>query len=468
MLGLTLIATPFGPVKAAALAVGAGTAVAVAIQPLLGLPLLLFLVQGNLPTVAEVNHGIPDVGKLLPLYVFGVLLLRFAVLGTWPRFRVGVLLPPLVYGLVCSFSLFHAARPEIVGKELIDFGKDFLLMALVVVLLTDRRLIRPSAWAWIAAGTLSGTLVVFQSLTGNFEQTFGGLANSMVQHIAGESNAPRPSGPLPDPNYFAQIMLFVVPIAFDRCLNDPNRHGRLLAGWATLVSVLAIIFTYSRGGLLCLSVFLLVIAWRHRRSRLLWIGTAVVTVILASTLSADFFDRILHLASSLQGGASGSSEDAAVRGRSGEMMAAWAMFLDHPWVGIGVGHYESMYQKYSLELGNVIRGVDRNAHSLYLQVAAEQGVLGLAALGLVIWASLSTLLRARRALILQKDADTARIVGAVGFGFVLYLLAATFLHDAFARFFWLYVAFALALSQVVAQPSGTFPRPRSTPGRINR
>src|SRR5690606_33160639 len=65
-------------------------------------------------------------------------------------------------------------------------------------------------------------------------------------------------GPGMDPNSYAQYMLFLVPLAFERFLNENRRVLKLLAFWALIASLLAIIFTFSRSGFVALAVVLVV------------------------------------------------------------------------------------------------------------------------------------------------------------------------------------------------------------------
>jgi O-antigen ligase len=52
------------------------------------------------------------------------------------------------------------------------------------------------------------------------------------------------------------------------------------------------------------------------------------------------------------------------------------MFADHPLVGVGPSTYPLLYRDYTRRIGNDPR-VDREPHSLPLQIAAEQGLAGI-------------------------------------------------------------------------------------------
>jgi len=60
------------------------------------------------------------------------------------------------------------------------------------------------------------------------------------------------------------------------------------------------------------------------------------------------------------------------------------IFRDHPWHGVGVGNYKTVFARYFQGEFDGER-VWGSAHDLYIHQAAERGLLGLAALGGVLW-----------------------------------------------------------------------------------
>ncbi|MBI3553476.1 MAG: O-antigen ligase family protein [Elusimicrobia bacterium] len=63
---------------------------------------------------------------------------------------------------------------------------------------------------------------------------------------------------------------------------------------------------------------------------------------------------------------------------------AWRAFADHPWLGVGPGNYKTAFEHYSQ--GPRYNQLDYgSAHNLYLHQLAERGVLGIAALGALLW-----------------------------------------------------------------------------------
>jgi O-antigen ligase len=60
------------------------------------------------------------------------------------------------------------------------------------------------------------------------------------------------------------------------------------------------------------------------------------------------------------------------------------IFRDHPWFGVGLGNYRTVFDRYFQGVFDGER-VWGSAHNLYIHQAAERGLLGLAALAGVLW-----------------------------------------------------------------------------------
>ena len=91
------------------------------------------------------------------------------------------------------------------------------------------------------------------------------------------------------------------------------------------------------------------------------------------------------------------------------------------------------------------------AHSSYLQILAEQGLVGLALCGYIVWASLSVLRRLRKVARVQigLPADLRRDLecygGALAGAIVGYLAAGAFLSMAYAPYPYYFGGLAVAL-----------------------
>jgi O-antigen ligase len=87
--------------------------------------------------------------------------------------------------------------------------------------------------------------------------------------------------------------------------------------------------------------------------------------------------------------------------------------------------------------------VDREAHNLYLGMAAELGLIGLTVFLIIVGLTLRDLARARRA-VRQHDSLMADITTGFMLSIVAYMATGIFLHMSFIRYFYLMLALAAA------------------------
>lgn len=321
--------------------------------------------------------------------------------------------------------------------------------------------LRIAVIAVILAATLLAGLTVYQAATGAYQQEFLGLAQRSLEHLEGAAPRPggaemsledRAGGPVGEPNRYAQILMMALPLAFVLGLNARTRIGGLIGLACTVVLLGGVVYTYSRGGFLTLVVLvLLTIPYRLiRPGRVLAMVTA--GVVLAPLVAPAYAGRVLSI-SGVAGvfGHAPVEADGATRGRTTEMLAALAAYTDHAVLGVGPGQYLPYYSvHYQAKPEISIREIaePRRAHSLYLEMAAEVGTVGL----LVFLSIPFLLLRDLRALRLElrrRRPDLARV--AAGFSLVLlaYLGTGAFLHLAFERYYWFMVGLTAAAAGVL-------------------
>jgi O-antigen ligase len=126
------------------------------------------------------------------------------------------------------------------------------------------------------------------------------------------------------------------------------------------------------------------------------------------------------------------------------------MFVDHPLTGVGIGNYAGHYQEYARSLGIEVRRVDRQPHNLFLEVAAEIGLPGLAAFGAMVGGAFFAVAVARRRWRAAGREAEAGIAFAVGVALAGWAATSVFLHLDFARPWWLLMGIAFALPGLAA------------------
>lgn len=389
LLGAAALVALLEPAPLAATVAGALAVGIVLAKPLAGVGLLLFAVPfGSLATVEVGDFSITPTEPLVALVALawvaqGVTSGRVVIRGSAVLASAGLL------ALLALFSVTYAGAVGPAVKESLKWLELLLVLVVVRDRVRDRRTAAGLVAALFAAGSAEALYGVFQFATNRGPASFG---------VAGNLRA---FGNFEQPNPFAGYLATILPLAVALALAPGERHagrGRLLAAGAALALAAGIALSQSRGAWLGLvvagAVFLLV--WSHRARLLLApaAGLAVLVVVLAlaglvpgsvgarlaQTLeNFGIFDvRTVEL----------TPENYAIVERMAHWQAAWAMFLDNPWLGVGAGNYASAYPSYYVPPWLDPLG---HAHNYYLNMLAELGVLGLGLLLLFLGATFRTL-----------------------------------------------------------------------------
>jgi O-antigen ligase len=414
------------------------------LKPDLGLIGLVVIVYSNLSDVLRSNYGAPSIAQPFISFLCFVLVGRWALFGERLRgWKLPLLLIGL-YGFVTFLSLFYARSFDTALVGVTDYVKLAIIALLITILLRRAPTFSQVIWALIGVGAFLATISVIQSLTGTFDNNYGGFARPPVVNVSDGEETARTAGPIGDPNFYSQLLIVVLPLALDRFWNARSQSARLAAGYALAVIIVTLLLTFSRGAFLA-SVLVLGIMFIGRRiNPMALLVTPLVLVALLQFAPPNYTERLMTLADFLPGQSSAGSTDYSFRGRTSEMIAALMMFRDYPLLGVGVGNYNVRYLEYSRVIGLDGRLENRSAHSLYLEIAAERGLFGLVGFGALTGTALYNLFRSARLLNQNGHANMGGLMKALGAGMIGYLFTSIFLHDAFPRYFWLLIGICLS------------------------
>ncbi|RPJ26822.1 MAG: hypothetical protein EHM33_10180 [Chloroflexi bacterium] len=447
---ITEINNPFFILLAAG---GLIVVVATVVSVEFGLLLFIFITYTRFSDIAIDFYGAPSVAKFFVGLLILAILIRWALMGERPA---GWQLPVLVlglYGLIGFLSLVYARNSASVVYTLSNYVKDALITLVVVVLLKRAPIFRHVIWTLLAIGIFLGTLSVYKQITGTFTNDYGGFSRAEVAGISSGTSGYRLTGPIGDPNFYAQIMVVLIPIAIERMLHERKLLLRLLAGLAGVLCTLTILFTYSRGGfvamLVVLATFFIVYPPRPLQLAVI-IGLGIGIFSLAP---ANYLDRVLTLKDLLpnQSGGIDIRSDNSIQGRASQTLTAWIMFKESPLVGVGLSNFAELYPQYSKEVGLAPSASTKSLHNLYLEVATETGLLGFSVFMSMIWLAFQSILSARRKFSEAGQPDYAHLVTGLAIGFIGYLTAAIFIHAAFPRYFYLLLGIIFALPAIAKQ-----------------
>jgi putative inorganic carbon (hco3(-)) transporter len=446
---LALVGTPL--VIVATILGTAALAVLVA-RPEASTVLFLGMLYVNIPVVAARFHGVPEVLAVTTTMLLVLPAVSFVVFRRQPVITTPVFWVMVLYLLALLLSAMFSSDPAATASWIGGFiAEGIVLYLLVTNSVRTLGLLKAVIWTLLVAGAAMGALSVFQEVTGTYENAYFGFAQTRytpgfeVDEIEDldEDSRPRMGGPIGEKNRYAQVMLVLLPLALFAAFNARGRWQRLAAIAAGLFILAGVILSFSRGGgVAVLGMLVVLIALRHIRILHALILAVVLGagVLLIAPAYAERLGTVTDVGALV--GEDGGIIEGAILGRATSNLAALQVFADYPALGVGPGQYFREYsQEYANELGLRFLESDRRAHNLYLEIAADTGVLGLGAFAAILVLTISRLWRCRSYWLTRRaeyaNWATAFLVSVLG-----YMMSATFLHLSYARYFWLLIALA--------------------------
>ncbi|MBN2471653.1 MAG: O-antigen ligase family protein [Anaerolineae bacterium] len=423
-------------------------AAVITLQPEIGAYILIATVYMNLSTILEVNYGIPSANQFIVALILVGTVANRIVINRKPLRIDRTQRIILLYGGLLLLGALRAENAEISWEGLIDFVKDYAILFIIVQLSDHERTWKRMQWVLIVSALILAALSVYQVATGDYARNFIGLANAPLHEITAGDDRPRPTGPLDDPNFYAQSLLMVMPIALYRFFGERSPFLKYIAGVATLLITFAAIFTYSRGAFLSLIALGILVIWERRWNpyKAGFIILAIL-VFMLPVLPAGYIDRVERMFDVFTRDIP-IQDERSLTGRLSEMTIAVQIFLDNPVFGVGPDNYETNYLEYSFRLGLDNRLQERNAHSLVLETAAELGLVGLVVFSSIFISALRQASAAKKRMLAIMREDLAGWMTGVQLGLVSYLITSLFLHGDYIRYLWLLIGILVSVSYV--------------------
>jgi probable O-glycosylation ligase (exosortase A-associated) len=253
-----------------------------------------------------------------------------------------------------------------------------------------------------------------------------------------------PGGFMADNNSFALVLNMILPLLAGIVVVEKRKAIRIVAGVMAVLSVMTILFTFSRGGLLTLCTVVPLLVWRSRHRLAV---TGLIALGLAGVLfftSDAFLDAYTHRASTI----SSYEQDRSARGRLNAWETSWRVFLDYPLTGVGPNNLEVVYRSYSPEPERF-----RVSHNAYLQILCECGLPALLLFLASIGSAYVSLGRLRRFTDLPWIETYARMLQI---SILAYLVGSMFLNTAYSELIYQIVGLSVSL-EVIARAAATQP-----------
>ena len=347
--------------------------------------------------------------------------------------------PPVFVGALAFVGAALAAVPlaaaegAAAAKFVLLAGSVFIYL-LIALFLDDWRSLKPIFAALLIVGLLVSAHALWQYFTGDLSRVGFISSTGAVEY--------RVASFFPHPNQLAGFVVLFVPLSVGLYSVFESRLAKAACVLLPLLALPAAIVTYSRGVLVALVALVLVLA----RSKRAWPAIAAAAVLVVLLAPSTWQDRVAD---------AGRLDRPEIATRLDFWDAAVTMFQAHPVLGVGLNSFDVAY----VELGTTGRSFlpgtglapPESAHNLYLNTLAEQGLVGIAALLLLILAA------GRMVLALRRSAD-ARVrgfgLGLLGAGILLLvsnLFDVTFVDPKTSMLAWTLLGVGAALQRIDAR-----------------
>lgn len=290
-----------------------------------------FIISGSILAVLRIFKAVPVIS--VPQQYIRPMLLFFGTMA----------------GLLLISDDYSAAIDRVGG-----FTGRMLPFLLVLAFLKEKSQIVKLLLFMICSLLVADLYAIWQGLHGNYR------AGSFGNHIMD----------------FAGILVQFIPILFIAVLDSKRVQYRRYLLIVLAFCTIAMLFNGTRIIWIAVAVLLPLLSILYYRSIKRIFPYIVVSLILAGILvsSVPFLHaRVVTLT------------DMSYRSNSDRVLiwkSAWAMFCDHPLIGVGLGQYQHYYQtKY---MSPLVKEIHQHAHNNFLQMLAETGLIGFSAYCLMV------------------------------------------------------------------------------------
>jgi putative inorganic carbon (hco3(-)) transporter len=262
--------------------------------------------------------------------------------------RMTVLL--MLMAMALALSVPGSLWPSNSVMVLIDFLRTIMYYLLIVNIVTNEKRLKGFVWMFILA---SGYEAISSALA-----YFGGS----LMFAQGIDRAESLSGS--DPNTLAVNLVLAIPFMVFAFVWTKNKLLRLVLAGLSAAAIFTVAITGSRAGVIGL-VLVLFFIWLLSPKRIVTASIFLLVMALGwVALPAQYKTRYSSIFN--------SEVDESTQGRFDAWKAGVNMFVSRPLTGVGVGNFAVAYASGDYSS----RGTWLKAHSLYVQLIAELGMVG--------------------------------------------------------------------------------------------
>lgn len=323
--------------------------------------------------------------------------------------------------IIFTISSLFSIYPQNAWTQWFDVSKVFLMAFLTVILVDNKTKLK------ILLLVISLSIGVYGLKGGLFSIIKGG--NYIVYGP--------PDSFIDANNSLGLALVMVIPILWYLGKDETHRMLKTILYVMTVFSIIAAMFTYSRGAFLGLAVIALAFLLKSKKLSLI-IAFTIIAILFGSYFVPDkWFER--------QETTLNYQEDKSAIARLNEWHFAWNVAIDRPLYGGGFNVYsQETYDRYLPEFGKWW-----DAHSIFFSILAEHGFIALLLFILLLYFCFTSLRSIRgeikpgNSISTYKDMLQISLLG--------YIIPGAFLDAAYFDLFYEIVASVVVLKILTEQ-----------------
>jgi putative inorganic carbon (HCO3(-)) transporter len=305
--------------------------------------------------------------------------------------------------------------------SVIEFLKNFAYILLIVNIIKSPKRLRIFLWEYLL---LIGYMALSSAIaykTGNVVEAQGIIR---AHGLAGT-----------DPNSLSVTLGLALPFHFMLFRLEKKRYLKIISLFIVLITIYTMILTGSRSGFLGLATVVLLSWWYLPRRTIRMFALLAVTFIIIAIMPQQYQERYASIFS--------KERDASSEERIKVWKKGLHMFFDHPFTGVGTGAFGTA----NAEGYSGARKSYLKAHNLYIQTAAELGVVGLVAFFTYLGFLFAYMRKYRRYIVdkFKKKTWTWGVLMAMQISTITLLVTGMFGHSLYRFNWYFYGAITIAI-----------------------
>lgn len=320
-----------------------------------------------------------------------------------------------------TMTTFTAATPQYAWPQWMKVSKILFMTLLTIILICDRKKLR-YLFLVIAFsfGMLGAKGAIFSLLSGGENRVYG-PDHSFIA----------------DNNALALALNMALPFLFFMARDEENRRLKKYLLACFWLSIISIIFTYSRGGLLALLGVGFLMLIKSKRKGLAALAATAGALLLIVFVPQQWFERMETIKE--------YETDGSVQGRFNAWRFAWNLALARPLTGGGFETFQpELFAIYAPSPFDV-----HDVHSIYFEILGEHGFVAFALWAVLLLSCFASLRGLKR----QARGNPSRFwlvnyCDMLEASLCAYLIGGAFLGQAYFDFFYHIVASIIILKKV--------------------